>query len=374
MKTTPTTPESAVSDLFAGSGPTSDLFAQSFLKQVPVAAIEQIVEGMKQSLGTFQKVEKVDGAFETIFEKGKVPTQISLDAEGRFVGLFFRSPVMFGVTFDDAVAALQKLPGRVSVFVSTDGVPCASVDPDLRLAVGSAYKLVVLVALTDQIAAKKRAWDEVVTLREEWKSLPSGFLQTWPVGTPITLATLASLMISQSDNTATDALADIVGRTALEEISPQNKPFLKTREVFVLKAKENDTLLQLYQAGDIEARRGLLLEVAKSRLPKIASISTTPRGLDVEWFLSCRELATLMEKVADLPLMSINPGVAEAPKWERVAYKGGSEPGVLNLTMLVQRKGKRHTVVFTWNDDSLSVDQNQVFGLYSQLLSTLQDA
>lgn len=44
------------------------------------------------------------------------------------------------------------------------------------------------------------------------KSLPGGILQNWPKGAPLTLHTLAGLMISQSDNTAADTLLEILGR------------------------------------------------------------------------------------------------------------------------------------------------------------------
>ena len=41
--------------------------------------------------------------------------------------------------------------------------------------------------------------------------------QDWPKGAPVTLHTLATLMISISDNTATDQLIAIVGRDAIAE-------------------------------------------------------------------------------------------------------------------------------------------------------------
>ena len=55
------------------------------------------------------------------------------------------------------------------------------------------------------------------------------------LGAPITIHTLASLMISESDNTATDALIDLVTRNSVETISPRNRPFMTTREFFQLK-------------------------------------------------------------------------------------------------------------------------------------------
>jgi hypothetical protein len=52
----------------------------------------------------------------------------------------------------------------------------------------------------------------------------------------------------------------------------------------------------------------------------------------VEWFFSTRELCALMAEVRGQPLMQVNPGVANPEDWETISFKGGSEPGVLNLT------------------------------------------
>ncbi len=60
----------------------------------------------------------------------------------------------------------------------------------------------MLDALRSSIDSGDHAWDEVVTLAAGRKSLGSGILQTWPDGSPLTLHTLATLMISRSDNTA----------------------------------------------------------------------------------------------------------------------------------------------------------------------------
>jgi hypothetical protein len=70
--------------------------------------------------------------------------------------------------------------------------------------------------------------------------------------------------------------------------------------------------------------------------------------------------------------MSINPGVARAKDWQRLAFKGGSEPGVLNLTTsLLGKTGKRYCVAATWNHDS-SLDDVRFMSLYSGLLETLK--
>jgi hypothetical protein len=47
-----------------------------------------------------------------------------------------------------------------------------------------------------EIAAGMLQWEQVINLEASWKSLPSGILQNWPDGSPLTLQTLASLAVS----------------------------------------------------------------------------------------------------------------------------------------------------------------------------------
>src|SRR6185436_600599 len=89
-------------------------------------------------------------------------------------------------------------------------------DGDQALAIGSAFKLYVLGALARDVAEGKRHFDDTLRLEQRWMSMPSGKLQKWPVGTPLTLASAAALMISESDNTATDHLLFTLGRERVE--------------------------------------------------------------------------------------------------------------------------------------------------------------
>jgi len=80
----------------------------------------------------------------------------------------------------------------------------------------------------------------------------------------------------------------------------------------------------------------------------------------------------LMAYVQDLPMMSINPGIASPASWQHIAYKGGSEPGVLNLTTwLVSSSGANYFVSATWNHDEV-LDETKFFSLYSGLLRELE--
>jgi beta-lactamase class A len=370
---TPGTPEGALVRLFGPTEADEAWFAPSFSAQVPVGKVRVLVRAMKDELGALKAVRRTESAYECEFERGVVATEAHLDGQGRFVKLFFHPPRVQGRSLDGASAAIRALPGKTSLLVVTDGKDRKALDADVPMAVASAFKLAVLEALHAQIDAKKRRWDDVVELDPRWKSVPTGFLQTWPEKAPITVYALAALMISQSDNTATDQLLSLVGRAEVERWAQHDRPFLATREVSILKARPNGNLLARFRAEDEAGRRALLGEVAQKPLIAADVDLQNPSALDVEWHFSARELCGLIERVHSLPLMWINPGPASAADWKTIAYKGGSEPGVLNLTTRVSTGNHVHCVVATWNDEQRALDEAKLFSAYAGVLAALRE-
>ena len=94
-----------------------------------------------------------------------------------------------------------------------------SIDPGTAAPLGSAFKLYVLDALGEAVAAGKVRWDQPLTVTAQVKGLPPGELQTEPVGTRVPVLDAAGKMISLSDNTAADMLTSLVGRSAVEAMS-----------------------------------------------------------------------------------------------------------------------------------------------------------
>jgi len=368
------TPEEALRRVVTSKDVQGAWFAKVFLDKVPMHAVTGLVTQMDKDLGGFQKVDKDGAQYKVIYAHGVVPSRISLDEEGRIAGLWFGSPEDTKARpIADVLADLKKLPGKVSVLVTTGDKVEGSIEPDAELAVGSAFKLAILAAVKEKVDGKKLAWTDIVKLDKRHKSLLSGQLQDWPDGSPLTVHTLASLMISRSDNTATDALLDLAGRPAVEKHAPGNAPFLSTRDAFVMKSKGGAELLGKWRAGDEAARRKLLADLAKAPLPAVTDFADDKvTALDVEWRFSAKRLCELLGKTKDLPMLHINPGVAVRKDWDSIAFKGGSEPGVLNLSTWVEKGGKSHCVVATWNDADKPVDDAKMSALYGQLLSAVR--
>lgn len=349
----------------------ADWFDDAFLAQVPVQQLNAVIGALTSQFGPLVEVTGEGGQLTTRLEGATMATQIVLDAEGRIAGLFFGPPVPVETNLDDLIADIAALPGETSVLVLTNGEVTASLNPEAPLAVGSAFKLAVLAALTNQVAAGNLSWDDVVAFDPAWRSLPTGILQSWPEGTPLTLATLANLMISISDNTATDALIAVVGRETVEAVSPRNTPFLTTGELFRLKSRGHDDLAAAWLAAEDEAaRRAIVAQLDALALPSAAQLQAAPNNA-IEWHFTAGELCALLAQVSDNPAFAINAGVADAGDWAHVAFKGGSEAGVLNLSTLVTAAdGTMHCVVATWNDDA-TLDDQALITPYAGILAAL---
>lgn len=366
------TAEQALQRLLTSSPVQAGWFDPAFLAQVPLAQVQQIVDQYTTQWGKFVRIEGSGQEYTVFMERGSFPSKAYLNAQGQFAGLWFGlGEPLHPVSLDDSMKAFSTLPGKVAVLVLEDGKPRAALHPEEAPGVGSAFKLAVLNALNNEIKAGKHHWTDVVPLNPAWKSLPSGVIRTWPDNTPITLATYANEMISISDNTAADALLAIAGRAQVEAVTPRNRPFLSTREAFILKDPANAALLAKWRATDLAGKRALLPEIDKLPLPDAAIFDKGPVATDIEWFFTPGELCTLIDRVRDLGAMQINPGVADKKDWRQVAYKGGSEPGVLNLTTaLTGRNGHSYCVAATWNNDA-ALDEAKFFSLYGGVLASL---
>ncbi|MGD1895871.1 MAG: serine hydrolase [Phormidesmis sp.] len=363
-----TAPTEILSRLFTEETLQRDWFADSFLAQISLAEISQITQGIISSVGQYQSIEDVPNGFVLTFERGSVATHLAVNAQGQITGLLFETPQL-SLSLETALDELSALPGSLHVLATREGAEVAAINADQPLAVGSTFKLLILQVLQQQITSGERQWADVVTLRDDWKSLPSGFLQDWPADSALTIESLATLMISQSDNTATDHLLNLVGREAVEQLSERNRPFLSTREAFVLKDPANQRLLRRWRASN--EKRSLVSALAALPLPSVNIFNDGPQAIDVEWFFTARELCMAMDAVADLPLVSVNPGLVEPERWQKVAFKGGSEPGVENFTTYLVDDAGPLCVTATWNNEA-GIDELQFSTLYRALIESLR--
>ncbi|MFC3099474.1 serine hydrolase [Altererythrobacter lauratis] len=381
--------------VIAGEKPYAEVFADSFVMAVPEAQFAMIGRQLTAQVGALVGLDAVEpgaqrGAatvsirFERAIVRG--PMQLEGTAPYRVAGLLLNdlAPVNDrGLSMEEQ---LRELRGDTAMlFARLDGSEViAAHNADQQFAVGSTFKLYVLSALSRSIARGERRWHDVVELTE--RSFPSGQMQDWPRGSPVTLHTLATMMISISDNTATDQLMAVLGREAVEaelvesghSAPAATLPYLTTRELFLLKLGE-DAALARYEAAD-EAERRAILAGLQDRQLDMADIqrvfASGPRFIGVEWFASAQDIARIYARLVEVPvaldILGVNLGMDRQrfSGWNYAGYKGGSEPGVLNFSWLLRDDaGAWWVLAMSWNNPAAPVSEMEFLALAQAALA-----
>lgn len=388
-------------DLLGGKIAFADYFDPSFQAAIPEAQFQAITASLIAQYGrpvATQKATSADGRSGTIllrFEKGvaTVLLDVGATADARVTGLRVTGFTVADDSYAKVSAEIATLPGQTGFLVAELGEagirPLASANADRQFAVGSTIKLYILGELAAQVTAGTRKWSDVAPLSHF--SFSSAGTANWPKDTPVTLQTFANWMISVSDNGATDTLIHLLGREPIEarmraaghSDPSRNIPLLTTVEAFALKGNNFNDLRPLFIQGDDAAQRRLI-ESNQDRLTlaNVDGVSFTagPRFIDsLEWFASPNDIARVMADLRArqskplLAAMAINNGVGPvaAADWRYLGYKGGSENGVLSMSLLGQRKsdGKWFVVTASWNNSDANVATEPLVGLVTRLLA-----
>jgi hypothetical protein len=335
----------AVETLLATAPPTAEWFSKTFVMRAPMTQVAAVVADLLARGGRPVKVAADGGHAEVELEHARVDIDGSLDREGRIAALRLGPLRPLERDASALAEALRRVRGRVGLVVLRNDREVMSLNRDRELAIGSCFKLGVLAALVAEIDRGARAWSDVVELEDQWRSGPAGLAHQWPAGSSVTLETLALLMLSMSDNTATDALMCLLGREAVETASSLRRPVLTTREAFVLRSPENADLLARYSAARGDGRRRVLSDCAHRSLPAAHEADAAPNGGEVvEWFSTALGLATIMARVGDQRVLSAH-GASLVPSYSgRAVYKMGADSAVEALAVHLG-SGKAATTV-----------------------------
>jgi Beta-lactamase enzyme family len=376
-------------DLLAGKIDPQTYFAPSFLAAVPQEQVAQLTRQLVAQNGPVQGVEGIrptsdlGGDVDIAYERALVHAQLAVSpaSPNKVIGLLITAVEPRGDGVAKLDADIRGLPGTAGLLIARiDAVrpPILSVNSDAQFAIGSEFKLWVLAEAARQVATKQRRWTDVIPLGPP--SLPSGITQSWPSGSPLTMHSLATLMISISDNTATDTLLRVLGRSNVDAIvrtsghsqPGRTLPILTTIEAFSLKMKAAGDLRQALLEGS-EASNRRLLEQSTKKLSLATmdkrELAEGPRYIDsIEWFASPADIARTLNWLRmnggkeALGILSINRplGPGSVSRFGYVGYKGGSETGVIAMSYLIQSKsGDWYAVSGSWNNMQAAVDQNR---------------
>ena len=377
-----------------GEGGYDAYFAAGFREQVPEAKFRELGKQLATAMGKATGVEQVtplganDASIVVAFERGIARGRISVDpnAPHSVVGLLFTGTEMRDDSTAKVEADFRALPGNAGygVYRLGGGAPVAigQLNGDRAAPLGSGFKLWVLAEVARQVKAGTRRWSDVVPIGE--RSLPGGVLQNWPAGAPVTLHTLATQMISISDNTATDTLMTALGRANVDAMvrasgvadPDASLPLLTTMEFFRLKHPSNAALAADWATLNPEARAKRLADPKlKTTQVTAALFGDKPLALQIEWFASPADMARVLDtirKTGDeqaLAILAVNPG-GDASRYAYQGFKGGSEPGVISASYLVRTKsGEWRAVTGNWHQADAVVDQARFFGLMNRVLT-----
>lgn len=393
--------------ILGGSGSYDATFAPAFRNAVPKAQFDAISTQIAAAIGKPVKVESItaitpwSARVKIGYERGSLNVEIAVDPTSPHfvIGLLAKGVEPHGASAASIAEVQQQLatlPGQTGFALARLGADAPAMIADRNgtrpIAIGSAFKLVILAELVRSVEANERKWSDVVTL--DGSALPGGGYAQQPKGTRIRLRELAERMISVSDNSATDILLFNLGRPKVEAMLPvvgmtdggvRNVPFLGALELFKLKGVEGGALGTRYLALAPAARRAFLdgpvRETPITAIPRDLFQDGRPiRTADLEWFASPNDLIRTMDWLrrhmggptgADLrAVLSKNPGLPEpATHWRYVAYKGGSEPGVLTMAFLLQGSdGAWYAMAGGVNDPDHGVDTLRFTGLIGRAL------
>jgi beta-lactamase class A len=385
--------------IVAGKGDFDTYFAPSFKAQVTKGQFDAIAPQLVAQYGAIGTVEKVTATsrYEATlllgFERGIATIRLTVDPAPphAVTGLLITTIEPRGDTAEKVEAEFKALPGKTAFGVYALGktaTPRHEHGGDVTMPLGSAFKLWVLAEAARQVEAGERRWNDVERIDAQ-RSLPSGITQNWPKDAPVTLQTLATLMISLSDNTATDTLIRVLGREKVDAMVARSGvsdpgatlPVLTTMEAFKLKSPANADLAARWKAAGPDGRRNLLKDnQARLAATKVDAglFGETPLALDVEWFATPRDQAALLDWLRTrggataLQVMAANPGTPSAALFDYAGFKGGSEPGVIYGSWLLKtKKGNWYAVTGGWTRTDAGVQLPAFMNLMNRLIAQL---
>jgi Beta-lactamase enzyme family len=201
------------------------LFAPQFLAQVTLPGLTDIFDQYARQIGSCTQAHAVAtpeagpgrGTFRVECDKGfalEFDIEIEAAPPNRVAGLRLKAPVAITDTGSSdvpkaarAFEALGEAVGfRLDEITATTALPLAASHDERAYQIGSLAKLCTLSAVLHSVEAGILHWGMVLRLQDDDRSLPTGTLGTWPTGTPLTLQTLVTMLIVDSDNTANDLL------------------------------------------------------------------------------------------------------------------------------------------------------------------------
>ena len=382
----------------------SKKFHPVFVKAITYEKLVGIFTEFDQKYGKCTEVEAktkdgLNGTLKTTHKSGdKLKFSLILkkdNGELKISGFWFSGKEISIKSFSQLKSISEKQEGNFSIlFKKLDDEDIFKFRENKRHSLGSVFKLYITAEIIRQVEEKKLSWNQEIAISNKLKSLPSGVMQNLKEGTKAPILEYAKKMISISDNTATDHLLHVVGKENVEEVMSKeslnsflkdNSPFISTFDMFKTRAYFSAEDVNKYLNSNRESRLKMLDAVpASDHLKLIKKLSSwkTPKFIEeIEWFASPRDICGLyqwMDNKNDKEfrnVIGINTPFVDlktSKRWSYAGFKGGSEPGVLELSYLLEDKnGERYCFYIGQNNPRKDIDQGKFYGLTEGILNFL---
>lgn len=397
-------------------------FDPTMQRALPLEKLKELFDPERASRGPLKNLKRVSSEtqrgfqvlqVEAAFERGlPLVFTLSLRTDGRIAGLRYKS----GAGAVDQAAlqkAISEFPGKLSVTAFVAEKPDIQFrhQDQVPVSVASQFKILVLAKACEQLAEGSWKESQRLPIQPADRSFPSGVLHMLEPGLQPTIADLLGLMISISDNTATDTLIHALGRSAIEDRMEawgfKAKPvLLTTAEMFGLTVgvggvpadpAQREAYLRTLDRGKLYQVAGQALAALSADRDKAEQLvgdyyakadyaAQSKLSHVLDWRMTTAELADFYRRVGtrtfgspetsafiEKYLKKGGPGmiaamVQEDPRVQFAVRKGGSDIGIVGDGGYITLKDGRHIVLaVTVNELPAEVDENAAIGKVAAL-------
>ncbi|MFT6070005.1 MAG: hypothetical protein ACJAT2_002482 [Bacteriovoracaceae bacterium] len=340
-----------------------------FLSKLSEKKLIGILDSFKKEEGPCVSIEKIDKS-NYLYNTGKSQRamQLYLDEKSRIRGLWFGNTTNYSDQISEVILQLKNLPGEKSiVFIKNNKHQLLGLNEKKRLSVAGSSDLLLIKLLKEKISKTKSKWSHKLNLKNKLKSIPGGQLYSWPEGSPVTLQTLATMLMGYSDETAFDHIHSFLSRSKIEKETKVNRPFLSTTEYYKIKLEGEEKYLKL-------SLKEKYKHLEKMRTKKLKPHKKNPKHSKIGWFFSTTELCQLMNELKGLPITEVNKGFSQFDRYSYSSFKMGRAPGVLQYTQFFTSKISKDSFCLsvTWNNPNGEVTPSKIDALFGRVLSKFQ--
>ena len=311
------------------------------------------------------------------------------------------------LNFEQAADRFTSLSAQPSLLVArineaNQCEPLVTRDADVLRSIASVFKIWILAGVVDALEDGSLFHDQVVLL-DGAKQVNGGPLNAEPAGMEMTIDELSTLMLGVSDNTATDMLLGLAGRSRIDGLHAEYghqtpsvlAPQLGISEQFHLFFSFPESEALEYIMGTEEFQQDFLT----NRIVPLGSRATGGGGynneslfVDGAWQASTMDICgafarhRLHPPGSDAALMverALQAGIAQPNVreiWDRVWYKGGSLASgangkvVLTHAFMLEKEGEQPIVVIGLsNNPGSDIDGFAIQSILGRILELAAD-